>query len=77
MIFINNRYTVIYFRIIKNSLQQEFTQDEKERHHIIPESFFINRSHPGPKGWLTGNPEDSSNIVFLTLREHDFVINYW
>lgn len=72
MIFINNRYTVIYFRIIENSLQQEFTQDGKERHHIIPESFFINRSRPGPKGWLTGNPEDSSNIVFLTLREHAF-----
>jgi len=70
MIFINNRYTTIYYKIIQNSIQQEISKDGKERHHIIPESFFINRSRPGPKGWLTGDPEDSSNIVFLTPREH-------
>jgi hypothetical protein len=72
MIFIDNRYTLIYYRIIQNAIEREYTKDGKERHHIIPESFFNNRSRLGPKGWLIGDPEDSSNIVFLTPREHAF-----
>ena len=36
------------------------------RHHIIPESFFKNRTRKGPPGWLDGNPEDTSNFTFLT-----------
>ena len=40
------------------------------RHHIIPESFFKNRTRKGPPGWLDGNPEDTSNFTVLTGREH-------
>lgn len=72
MIFIKNRYTLIYYKIIENAIQRELIKGGKERHHIIPESFFINRARTGPKGWLKGNPEDKSNVVFLTPREHAF-----
>lgn len=41
-----------------------------EKHHIIPEFFFIKRARKGPNGWLDGNPNDKSNFVFLTPREH-------
>jgi hypothetical protein len=44
----------------------------KEKHHIIPESFFINRSRVGPIGWLEGDPEISGYIILLTPREHAF-----
>lgn len=38
-----------------------------EKHHIIPKSFYINKSKTG---WLEGNPEDISNKVNLTAKEH-------
>lgn len=73
MIFIKNRYYIIYYEVVQRGLQRSHTPSEsKEKHHIIPESFFIHRSRPGPKGWLEGNPEDPKNIVFLTPREHVF-----
>ena len=71
MIFINNRYTSIYYRIIEVAKQKSLIINA-ERHHIIPESFFKNRSRPGPSGWLDGDPEDLSNIVFLSQRNHAF-----
>ena len=71
MIFIKNRYQTIYYKIIQRASQQDYMPNQpKEKHHIIPESFFINRSRPGPKGWLEGNPEDTGNIILLTPREH-------
>jgi|694.fasta_scaffold108894_5 hypothetical protein len=69
MIFIDNKYTRLYFKII-NRANSKRLSEYSENHHIIPESFFINRSRKGPAGWLNGNPEDSSNIVSLTAREH-------
>lgn len=72
MIFINNRYTIIYYSIIKTASQHQSNTIGKERHHIIPESFFENRKRTGPAGWLPGNPNDISNLVFLTPREHAF-----
>ena len=41
-----------------------------ERHHIIPESFFTNRTRKGPPGWLDGNPDDPDNLTYITCREH-------
>lgn len=41
-----------------------------EKHHVIPESFYKQRSRKGPSGWLDGNPEAPENIVRLTAREH-------
>ena len=72
MIFINNRYTIIYYSIIKTAAQHQSNTVGKERHHIIPESFFKNRKRAGPVGWLPGNPNNISNLVFLTPREHAF-----
>lgn len=41
-----------------------------EKHHVIPDFMFLNRGRNGPKGHLPGNPNDPSNIVLLTEREH-------
>jgi len=41
-----------------------------ERHHIIPDSFFIESKRKGNKGWLDGNPNSKENIVLLTPEEH-------
>lgn len=41
-----------------------------EKHHIIPECFFINRKRKGPIGWLEGDPDERENLVLLTPEEH-------
>ena len=42
-----------------------------EKHHIVPDSFYIfNRSNGVRPGWLPGDPNDSSNVVQLTAKEH-------
>lgn len=41
-----------------------------ESHHIIPDFMFKERSRKGPKGHLSGNPNDKKNLVLLTEREH-------
>lgn len=67
MIFIDNKYTSIYFRIVEQARNRiEYT----ERHHIIPESFFKKRKRKGALGWLIGDPENPRNKVLLTSREH-------
>lgn len=69
MIFIPNKYTKWYFAIIDNATTR-ITTCYTEQHHIIPDCFFKNRTRKGPAGWLNGNPEDSSNKVKLTAKEH-------
>lgn len=69
MIFIDNKYTCLYFKII-NRAKSRILYEYSENHHIIPESFFINRFRKGQSGWIDGNPNDLSNIVSLTAREH-------
>lgn len=69
--FINNKYTNTYFKIIAGaSGRLKSVGVAYERHHIIPESFFINRTRKGPPGTFTGNPNDPSNLVWLTPKEH-------
>lgn len=41
-----------------------------EKHHIIPECFYINRKRKGTTGWLEGNPDSKENLVLLTPEEH-------
>lgn len=41
-----------------------------ESHHIVPDFMFKKRARKGPMGHLNGNPNDPSNIVLLTMREH-------
>jgi hypothetical protein len=55
MIFINNKYTNIYYRIIDRAKVRALTEYSEE-HHIIPKS-------------LGGN-NDKTNLVKLTAREH-------
>jgi len=69
MIFLQNKYTRCYNLIVDRARLRTLTS-YAESHHVIPESFFINRTRKGPRGWVLGNPNDSSNIVKLTAREH-------
>jgi hypothetical protein len=55
MIFINNKYTVTYYKIINRAISRKL-QSYKERHHIIPKSL--------------GGPNTKDNIVELTAKEH-------
>lgn len=69
-IFLDNKYTKIYNKIVARGKARKIIEGFGEKHHIIPESFFINRQRNGPAGWLPGNPDANENLVYLTLREH-------
>lgn len=76
MIFIQNKYTKWYFDIVNNAKCRSLPIDEySENHHIVPDCFYIARKRKGPKGWLPGNPEEATNKVRLTIREH--VVCHW
>jgi hypothetical protein len=67
--FLDNKYTRYYYNIINNA-KRRINDLSYETHHIVPESFYINRTRRGHKGWLEGNPESADNKVRLTPREH-------
>jgi hypothetical protein len=69
MIFIDNKYTRAYYAIV-NRAKTRITTQKTEQHHVVPESFYVNRSRRGRKGWLEGNPDTPENLVDLTLHEH-------
>ena len=69
MIFIDNKYTRAYYAIV-NRAKIRITTEKTEDHHIIPESFYLNRTRKGRKGWLDGDPDAPENLVYLTLHEH-------
>ena len=69
MIFINNKYTKVYYQIVDRA-RIRVTDEHTENHHIIPDCFFINRKRKGKPGWLEGNPEAKDNKVRLTGQEH-------
>lgn len=56
MVFINNKYTTLYFKIITSAQQRKSITGYAENHHIIPKSL--------------GGSNDKSNLVTLTAREH-------
>jgi len=66
-------YTKIYKSLIERA---KFENRKKgngvyyESHHIIPDFMFKERKRKGPKGHLSGNPNDKENLVLLTEREH-------
>ena len=75
--FLQNKYTNTYHKIIDKAK----TLNRKKgkglaHHHIIPAHFYIDNKRKEKeealrtKGWLTGNPDESSNLVYLTHREH-------
>jgi hypothetical protein len=70
-IFNDSKYTRWYYAIINTRLANPVAEDSySESHHIIPESFYIERIREGPAGWLEGDPESLDNKVSLTGREH-------
>jgi hypothetical protein len=73
-IFKDNDATRHYFSIIESAKDRFLVNDRLEKHHVIPDSFFINnrafRKTGKTTGWLEGDPNDSSNIVHLTYKEH-------
>jgi hypothetical protein len=74
--FEDNKYTRWYYAIIDRGRKRQYDKSEyTERHHIIPESFYINRKRAGVRGWLSGNPDDRENIIRLTAEEH--FIAHW
>lgn len=71
MLFIDNKYTKIYYSIISNAQSRDLSQlNYSEKHHIVPECFFKTRKRKGPVGHLDGNVDADENIVRLTAREH-------
>jgi hypothetical protein len=56
MIFINNKYSRMYYAIINQAKTRTKSQGYSEKHHIIPRSL--------------GGTNDTENIVKLTGREH-------
>jgi hypothetical protein len=71
MLFIDNKYTKIYYSIISNAQSRDLSQIVySEKHHIVPECFFKIRKRKGPAGHLDGNVNADENIVRLTAREH-------
>jgi len=66
-------YKKIYKQIIEKAKLDNRVKSKEfyyERHHILPDFMFANRKRKGPKGHLSGNPNDQNNIVLLTPREH-------
>jgi hypothetical protein len=68
---IKNKYEKIYTRLIKRGKDRgSLSIMYYETHHIIPECFFKNRSRNGKPGKIDGNPNDITNLVNLTPKEH-------
>jgi ribosomal protein L35 len=68
-IFIDNKYTRWYHSIIKQRAIKD-RRRKGEVHHIIPESFYKNRTRSGPAGWLDGDPDSPDNLVKLNGHDH-------
>jgi hypothetical protein len=68
MIFIDNKYTKVYYSLIERAKTRILSQSSyKEKHHIIPQSFF---KHKSKTGWVDGDCNSAENLVYLTAREH-------
>lgn len=68
-IFIDNKYTKWYFKIITNAQPRLLPKGTySEIHHVIPKSFFTKSKTKN--SWLPGDPNDNLNLVTLTGHEH-------
>jgi hypothetical protein len=66
-----------YTKIYKNLMERAKLENRKkggavyyESHHIMPDFMYKDRKRKGPRGHLSGNPNDPKNLVLLTEREH-------
>lgn len=75
--FLNNKYTRTYYAIVAAKMGTPHTAYQyAEKHHIVPDSFFINNRTKGKSpGWLEGNSNESSNLIYCTAREH-FILHW-
>jgi hypothetical protein len=64
-----NKYLNWYISIIKKSQNRNLTE-YTEKHHIVPDCFYINRKRKGRAGFLEGSGEHKNNFVRLTPEEH-------
>jgi hypothetical protein len=76
MIFIDNKYTRWGYAIVERAQKRASTRKQAkelleyiEQHHVIPKSFYLGNKH-STQGWLDGDPNSSSNLVYLTAKEH-------
>lgn len=66
---VKNRYFFIYNQLIDKTINRKISNGENyEIHHIIPYSFY--KKSKRSNGFLNGNPNDKSNLVQLTVKEH-------
>jgi len=67
----HNKYFTTY-NVLMTLAQSRFlpVSPYMEKHHAIPDSFFIHRSRKGNPGWLSGDPNSVCNVVYLTPKEH-------
>lgn len=68
-IFLQNKYTKWYYTIVNNAIARGHIEPN-EQHHIIPESFYLNRKRRGAPGVIPGDADESTNLVWLSPREH-------
>jgi len=66
--FLDNQSTKRYYEIIEMAILFP-PYGYTEKHHIIPASFYKNNKR-SKTGWLDGNPNDPTNLVILTGKEH-------
>jgi len=76
----SNKYTKWYINICSSALTRGTNKKEIlnnflyiEKHHIVPDSFFINSKRNNNKGILKENSNNIENLVYLTAREHFIV----
>lgn len=70
---IQNKYYKWYMNICRSrQYRSKKKGDGLSKHHIIPDSFYIERTRNKTcnDGWLFGSPNTKINIVYLTQREH-------
>jgi hypothetical protein len=78
-IFIDNKYTRWYLRLMDFRRQHPASHRYGEVHHIIPRCLFKIKRFCGDgtaergNGWLSGDPDHHYNTVTLTRREHVLV----
>lgn len=54
--FLDNKYTKIYYQMMDKALLREQPEEYSEKHHIVPKSL--------------GGSDDEDNLVYLLPREH-------
>ncbi len=69
--YLSNKYTKWYYSLIYFAQQRRTINEYGEKHHIIPKCMFKHNNRKAySQGNLDGNPDETTNLVLLTYREH-------